>query len=173
MNLNAMTVSELRQLAAQHKIAGRSTMKKADLIDALSAPEIADLVELSVTVDQMEETPASDHTPDTEGQPAAVDLSTLPVLTDTKPRRVYSVPREGVRLDVDHYDSRAATIDVYTNAAGLDRILYASKKGRVWEIATEDNGVRTVVRALSLNKLVKRWAKKAGIWADITITRSY
>lgn len=166
MNLTAMTVSELRQLAAQHKIAGRSTMKKADLIDALSA-----------IVDQTDETPApvsaAYHNPDTEGRAAALDLSALPVLTDTKPQRVDSVPTEGLRLDVDHYESRAATIDVYTNEAGLDRILHATKKGRVWEIATEKEGVRTAVRALSLNKLVKRWAKKTGIWADITITRSY
>lgn len=175
MNLNNMTVTELRKLAARHNVTGRSTMKKVELIAALSAPEIADLVELTVTVDQMEETPApaSDHNPDTAGQVAAVDLSVLPVLMDTKPQRVYSVPREGVRLDVDHYASRAATIDVYTNEAGLDRILYASKKGRVWEMTIAKEGAPTVVRALSLNKLVKRWAKKTGIWAQITITRTY
>jgi hypothetical protein len=63
MNLNDMTAAELRKLAAQHKIAGRSTMKKAELVAALSAPEIADLVELSATVAQMDETPAPTPAP--------------------------------------------------------------------------------------------------------------
>ncbi len=52
MNLNEMTVSELRKIAAQFKVTGRSTMKKAELIDALSAPEVADLVELSTSLDE-------------------------------------------------------------------------------------------------------------------------
>lgn len=35
MNLNDMTVSELRKLAAEYDIAGRSTMKKAHLVAAI------------------------------------------------------------------------------------------------------------------------------------------
>lgn len=35
MNLNDMTVSELRKLAAEYDIAGRSTMKKAQLVAAI------------------------------------------------------------------------------------------------------------------------------------------
>jgi hypothetical protein len=35
MNLNEMTVSELRKLAAEYDIAGRSTMKKAQLVAAI------------------------------------------------------------------------------------------------------------------------------------------
>lgn len=46
MKLNTMTVSELRKTAAQLEIAGRSNMKRADLINALSAPELANLLEL-------------------------------------------------------------------------------------------------------------------------------
>lgn len=65
MNLNDMTAAELRKLAAQHKIAGRSTMKKAELVAALSAPEITDLVELSTTVAQMDETLAPAPVKDT------------------------------------------------------------------------------------------------------------
>jgi hypothetical protein len=46
MKLNDMSTSELRKTAVQFKIAGRSTMKRAELIDALNAPEMANLLEL-------------------------------------------------------------------------------------------------------------------------------
>ena len=39
MNIYEMTVSELRKLAAQFKVTGRSNMKKAELIDALEMCE--------------------------------------------------------------------------------------------------------------------------------------
>jgi hypothetical protein len=53
MNLTDMTVPQLRSLAASFGVTGRSTMKKAELIAALSTPEIAELVALSVTVAEM------------------------------------------------------------------------------------------------------------------------
>jgi hypothetical protein len=53
MNLTDMTVPQLRSLAASFGVTGRSTLKKAELIAALSAPEIAELVALSVTVAEM------------------------------------------------------------------------------------------------------------------------
>jgi len=46
MNLNDMTAPELRKLAAKYNVTGRSTMKKAELVKALSAPELANLLEL-------------------------------------------------------------------------------------------------------------------------------
>lgn len=47
--LNSKTVAELRKLAASYGIAGRSTMKKAELIDRL----IAAGVELSLSLDEI------------------------------------------------------------------------------------------------------------------------
>lgn len=47
--LNSKTVAELRQLAAQRHIARRSTMKKAELVDALSASD----VELTLAIEQI------------------------------------------------------------------------------------------------------------------------
>lgn len=168
MNLNDMTVTELRKLAARHNVTGRSTMKKAELIAALSAPEIADLVELSVTVDQMEETPApaSDHNPDMAGQVAAVDLSALPVLMDTKPQRVYSVPVDGVRIEMERTGSRRGWADLFTNDAGLQRTIRIVKHGRTWELVDHKDGILIVVKARTFGKLAKRWAKKLGVWAD-------
>jgi hypothetical protein len=57
MKLNNMTTSELRKTAAQFNIAGRSTMKKAELIDALNAPEMANLLELHLYLIDAETAP--------------------------------------------------------------------------------------------------------------------
>lgn len=54
MNLNLMTVSELRKLAVEFGIAGRSTMKKAELIAALSADEFANILELKAGIAEVE-----------------------------------------------------------------------------------------------------------------------
>lgn len=54
MNLNLMTVSELRKLAVEFGIAGRSTMKKAELIAALSADEFASILELKAGIAESE-----------------------------------------------------------------------------------------------------------------------
>jgi hypothetical protein len=50
--LSSKTVAELRKLAAQCDIAGRSTMKKSELIRELIDPDIADLVELKLSIDE-------------------------------------------------------------------------------------------------------------------------
>jgi hypothetical protein len=46
MKLNDMSTPKLRKTAAQFNIAGRSNMKRAELIDALNAPALANLLEL-------------------------------------------------------------------------------------------------------------------------------
>lgn len=171
MNLSTMTVTELRKLAAQHKIAGRSTMKKAELIDALSAPEIANLVELTVAVDEMDETPApapaSDHNPDTDGRASAVDLSALPILVDTKPQRVYTTPapRKDREVIFERTEPGRALAEMYTNESGITRSVPVVKNGKVWELVDHHNGVVFVVKARTFGKLAKRWAKKVGVWA--------
>lgn len=57
MNLKATlaskTVAELRELAAQFRITGRSTMKKADLVNVLSDDEHASLVEMRIGIDEI------------------------------------------------------------------------------------------------------------------------
>lgn len=54
MNFNDMTVSELRKLAAELGISGRSTMKKAELIAALSADEFVSIIELKAGIAEAE-----------------------------------------------------------------------------------------------------------------------
>ncbi len=170
MNLSTMTVTELRKLAAQHKIAGRSTMKKAELIDALSAPEVTNLVELSVAVNEMDETEvsasASDHNP-TDGRVAAVDLSALPILVDTKPQRIYTTPapRKDREVIFERTEPGRALADMYTNESGITRSVPIVKNGKVWELVDHHNGVVFVVKARTFGKLAKRWAKKVGVWA--------
>lgn len=178
MNLSNMTAAELRKLAAQHKIAGRSTMKKAELIDALSAPEIANLVELTVTVNEMDETPApapaSDHNPDTDGRASAVDLSALPILVDTKPQHVYSVPVQGVRVEMERNAPGRALAEISTNEAGISRSVTVVKHGRVWKLVDHKGGILFVVKARTLQKLAKTWARKLGLWADdIRVIREF
>jgi hypothetical protein len=57
MKLNDMSTPKLRKTAAQFNIAGRSNMKRAELIDALNAPEMANLLELHLYLIDTETAP--------------------------------------------------------------------------------------------------------------------
>lgn len=209
MNLNDMTVSELRKLAAEYSITGRSTMKKADLVAAIEAAyaaadaeagELLDAVlgteagtidaeaveaatkehedeeiDLTSTIDTMiggwlepvedlyrEVMPMSDHNPDTEGRPTAIDVSSdcVPV------RRV-----RNVNVEIER-DPRGGRMMYVFEEDGDMQSIRLVKRGRRWETVVDRNYSRFAVKAATLPKLVKAWAKKSGAWAtqiDITI----
>jgi Rho termination factor-like protein len=119
MNLNDMPVTELRKLAASFGISGRSTMKKAELVAALSAPEIVNFVELSVTVDKMDDAEAVEAATK-EHEDEEIDLtSTIDAVIDGW------LPEEVNHSDHNpHTDGRPAAIDVVGNsvAAMIDQL---------------------------------------------------
>jgi hypothetical protein len=142
MNLNEMTVPELRKIAAQFKITGRSTMKKAELIDALNAPEIASLVELSLSISETAEIEADADTMEAIAETEAEDTSVKAIVTRDAPGTAY------VNLD--------------TTKANVAVIV---RKGRRWELQTA-TGETMTIRAGSIAKVVKAWAKRLGIMLD-------
>lgn len=159
MNLNNMTVTELRKLAARHNVTGRSTMKKAELIAALSAPEIADLVELTVTVDQMDDTVTSEVTEVVEFSAAKDE----PVELDNR-----------VRIDITRYDQGKADARM-NDRQGFEYWAQVVRQGRRWVLIDSCNGEKNfTIRAGSLGKLAKRWAAKLDNWADdIRVVREF
>lgn len=215
MNLNDtltdMTVAELRKLAARFDITGRSKMAKAQLVRELADPDIADVVELAISVTETEEILADEDAvaaieefdintlPDPDGS------NTLPVpdgpwfdeddaetMDDLRAllanaeadaecdraRRLaeYDAEEEvrGHRVEMEQTGSRAAQADLSANDFGISRSVPAVKNGRTWELVDHKDGVLFVVKARTLTKLAKRWAKKLGVWADdIRVTKEY
>jgi len=175
MELFQISVKNARQIATELNIPGRSKMNKPELVEAITATG----TELEQTRDQdgratytVKEAapapaPASDHNPN-DGQVAAVDLSALPILADTKPQRLYSVPAPRKYQDVTFERTEPGRVlaEMYTNESGITRSVLAVKNGKVWELVDHVDGVLTVVKARSFGKLAKRWAKKVGVWAD-------
>jgi hypothetical protein len=186
MNLNLMTVSEIRKLAAQFGIAGRSTMKKAELIRELSDPDIADLVELSVTVDEIEETavvaePSVYEDPavraairETIAEQAAyieegieqdeaaeqADAEAGELLDAALGEPVEPIADTG-QIAITKYSGHEA---IATAAFGTDSIAgHVTRHCGRWELR---DGVRKI-RAKTLGKVAKQWAKALGFHATV------
>jgi hypothetical protein len=202
MNLNDMTVLQLREIAAELYVNGRSKMKKADLITAIEAAEQAlrdneaakneylnaSDAERKAARAEMEErnrpqtgteeidlsgmatmlgrdifgTPSSDHNPDTEGRPAAIDVT---------PNPTFVKPVRNVNVEIER-DTRGGRMMYVFEEDGDMQSIRLVKRGRRWETVIDRNYSRFVVKAGSLRKLVKQWAKKSGAWAkqiDITV----
>lgn len=146
MSYTDMTVTELRTVAAELSIAGRSKMRKADLIAAIEAAEAP---------------ASSDHNP-VDGQVAAVDLSVLPILMDREPQRFYTTPAPAQRVKaLITRDVPGAAFFNFSNGVGGVIVRY----GRVFELVT-GSGETITVRARTMVKAVKRLAVKLGIHLD-------
>jgi hypothetical protein len=154
MNLNEMTVTELRKLAAECNVVGRSTMKKAELIDAIRAFEAAAADELSAA-----ETVSED----------AVDART---------RAEYAAAdaEAGELLDAvlgEYVEPTGGEIAILRDAPGR-AIVTAAFDGRTvgGSIVRQGNRYMLVagtikLKANSLNKLAKLFAKRLGFYADV------
>lgn len=198
MNLNDtltdMTVAELRKLAARFDITGRSKMAKAQLVRELADPDIADVVELAISVTETEEILAD------EDAVAAIEESDAETMDDLRAllanaeadaeceraRRLAEYDAEEaetaataaeprrITMDVEHTGPRTATIDVFTRETGLIDYARAVKRGSVWELMANQNGKVITVKARTLRKLAKRWAAKRNDWAlSIFVAKSY
>ena len=189
MNLNDMTVTELRKLASECSISGRSTMKKAELIEAITAHREA---EEGVTQDaeleyhededgfayylpktETSSSSSSDHNPDTQGLPGAFDF------TETEPQRVFTTKtatevQDVVSVEMERTRPGGGMMYVFRNDVGVLTAVKFLKRGCRWEIVDHKNGILFVVKGGSLQKVAKRWAKKLGYWANrIDVTTAY
>lgn len=116
MNFAEMTRDELRKLAAEANIRGRSKMTKAELIEALEYTHI--------------------------GEPEPEDTNVNALVTRDAPGVGY------VNLDTTKI-----------NTAVLVRV------GKRWELRAM-TGTPKIIRARSVAKAVKAWAKRLGIMLD-------
>lgn len=155
--LNNMTVAELRKLAGQFHITGRSTMKKAELVRELADPDLADLVELSVSLDE----PEADEPTDTDEAAAYIE--------------------EGLQNDADAGTySFVNEVAILRDAPGR-AIVTAAFDGRTVGGSIVRKGKRLVlvagtvtVTGNSFEKVAKLFAMKLGFRADrIDVARGF
>lgn len=202
--LKNMTVADLRKLAARFDITGRSTMKKAELVRELTDPDIADVVELSITVDEIDETAVVDAAT-AEHENEEIDLTStidnvisgwLPAEVTEQPDRAayYSgtVPCferttvDGIgygcvklgehvehntalgaawwtpaeRVAITKYSAHEAFATAVFNGESVGSHIM-KVRGR-WAL---QYGSGHVIRAKTLGKVAKRWAKALGFHA--------
>lgn len=161
MNLNEMTVSELRKIAAQFKVTGRSTMKKAELIDALSAPEVADLVELSTSLDETAAIEADADTMDAITE-AEAESDQRPAGHDDS---LYIAPGRAL-VDRTEPGKAIAMISGATFYEADAPAAWLVREGRRWKLVDDYGDEEITVRAGTIAKAVKAWAKRLGLMLD-------
>jgi hypothetical protein len=184
MNLNDMTVPQLREIAAELFLNGRSKMRKAELIEAIEAERqrLRDNEAAKREFIQMNETereqaraemdkrnhpvpapPASDHNP-VDGRVAAVDTTAhrMSILADTVPHRITTTSVEPVRTKamITRDVPGAAFFNISDGPSGV-----IVRYGNVFELVT-GSGETITLRARTMVKAVKRLAVKLGIHLD-------
>lgn len=227
MNLNDMTVSQLREIAADLEIFGRSKMKKAALIAAIEYAEQADAatVEARITSINADVTvPAGMFDPEltyfADGTHVVMRAQgteqygvTVGMTTDASPYQFQAVrfadgtvknvaphvlhrndvaeqadteagdlldaalgerTESSVTVTIDRYTEGRASVKMQGHAFG-DMTREAYRIGRKWELVDQEHGiVFFTIRAGSLQKAVKAWAKKLNTHAErIDVARSF
>lgn len=176
MNLNLMTVSELRKLAAQLGIAGRSTMKKAELIRELTDPDIADFVKLSVTVDEIDEDESIEDTMQAiTNAEADAECERARRLAEYEAEAAYI--EEGIEIDeAEHVHGEQIAISKYSANEAIATAAFEGRsvgghvtreRGR-WVLRAEGR----TVRAKTLGKVAKLWAKALGFYATTIVVET-
>jgi len=180
--LTNMTVADLRKVAARFNIAGRSTMKKAELIRELSDPDIADVVELSISLDETAEIESDEVT-----MKSIIDAEADAVCEQARRLAEYDAEDEAAEIDAAlDRDVEAGTYS-YTNEVAILRdapgraIVTAAFDGRTVGGSIERRGKRLVCHAEGVQvtgntfeQVAKRLAKALGFHADrIDVARSF
>jgi hypothetical protein len=156
MNLNDMTAPELRKLAAKFNVTGRSTMKKAELVKALSAPELSNLLELhfGIIEAETEEREMNEIRAEIAAEAATIDAA---------------IDRD---VEAGTY-SRTNEVAILRDAPGR-AIVTAAFDGRTvgGSIVRRRNRYMLVagtikIKANSLEKVAKRFAQRLGFHADV------
>jgi len=141
-NLNQLTVSELRKIAASFGVSGRSTMKKAELVEALSDPEIASFVALRFSVDEIDD--------------GAQERFAEQVRESRKSDDVGRTVRAMITRDAPG----SAYVNLDTSAINVASI--SRQRGRF--VLVSDSGM--TIRARTAAKAVKAWAVKLGVYLN-------
>jgi hypothetical protein len=156
MNLNDMTVSELRKIAAQFDISGRSTMKKAELIAALSADEFAGALAIMGGIAELEaeEREMSEIRAEIAAEASHIEEG---IERDAAARTYTSVNEVAVLRDAPGRAIVTAAFDGRIVGGSIVRIgnRYLLTAGFI------------TIKANSLNKVAKLFAKRLGFHADV------
>ena len=200
MNLNEMTVSQLRELASELDIYGRSKMKKAELIAAIEYAEApsADNIpggidDHATAVAQMranreaeeEERAAArrarnrtNYAPATEPAEPSVyeDPAVRAAIRETIAEQAAYI-EEGIEIDeadaAEHTPGEQVAITKYSANEAIATAVFEGRsigghatreRGR-WVLRAEGR----VIRAKTLGKVAKLWAKALGFHATISV----
>jgi hypothetical protein len=165
MNLNDMTVTELRKLAASFEVSGRSTMRKAELVSAIEAAEIAaESVELFKQAD--EQASKTDIDPELA---AAVEAATK----EHEDEEIDLTSTIDSMIEGWVAPKFANEVAILRDAPGR-AIVTAAVDGQTFGASVKREGKRLVLtygrvklRARSYAALAKRFAGLLGFHADI------
>jgi hypothetical protein len=153
--LNGKTVAELRSLAAQCDITGRSTMKKAELVEALHAAD----VELLLAIDEITPKQEARFAEQYNAAKAKADATYIEEgLEQDAEAGTYSFTNEvAILRDAPGRAIVTAAFDGRTVGGSIVRI------GRRYMLTAG----RITIKANSLEKVAKLFAKRLGFRADV------
>jgi hypothetical protein len=153
--LNGKTVAELRSLAAQCDITGRSTMKKAELVEALHAAD----VELLLAIDEITPEQEARFAEQYNAAKAQADAAYIEEgLEQDVEAGTYSFTNEvAILRDAPGRAIVTAAFDGRTVGGSIVRI------GRRYMLTAG----RITIKANSLEKVAKLFAKRLGFRADV------
>lgn len=158
--LNHMTVAELRKLAARFDITGRSKMTKAQLVRELADPDIADVVELAISVAETEEIMADAYAV------AAIEEADA----ENADERTAAIDEEDetpIRVKIERHRPGGGLASIASADGIRNAWVRRAPRGKGW-ILTDTYDSRPVrVKAVSFEKLAKAWARKLGVRVEI------
>lgn len=200
MNLNEMTVSQLRELASELDIYGRSKMKKVELIAAIEYAEApsadnipggiddhaAAVAQMRANIDAEEEERAAarrarnrtNYAPATEPAEPSVyaDPAVRAAIRETVAEQAAYI-EEGIEIDeadaAEHTPGEQVAITKYSANEAIATAVFEGRsigghatreRGR-WVLRAEGR----VIRAKTLGKVAKLWAKALGFHATISV----
>jgi hypothetical protein len=174
-SLNSKTVAELRKLAASYNIAGRSTMKKSELVAVLAHDGLA---ELSIAIENIDDAAqerfaeqyraAQQSSADADAayieegieRDEAADAEAGELLDAALGEYVTPTGSQG-QIAITKYSTHEA---IATAAFDVDSIggRVTRERGR-WVLRDGNH----TIRAKTLGKIAKLWAKKLGFFAIV------
>lgn len=138
--LNSKTVTELRQLAAQRHIARRSTMKKAELIDALIASDVESVLAIEQITPEQQAAYAAEYNAAKAKRDAVSNSGEVAILRDAP----------GTAIVTAAFDGRTVGGSIVRRGKRL-----VLRAGAV------------TVTGTTFEKVAKRFAAKLGFRADV------
>lgn len=177
--LRANREAEEEERAAARRARNRTNyapMIEADAaaVDAATAEHENEEIDLTSTIDDMisgwlpEEVTSSDHNPDTDGRPAAVDLPSEFIKVGTAAAQAARAIRKFAEVTTGE-----VVITRYTGCDAIATARFDSGSIGAWAAKVQGrwvlrDGDRTI-RAKTLSKVAKLWAKQLGFYATTIV----